>query len=328
MTVVPMFPAPWEAPLSDANHQLILYFVGLAFLVLSAGFVRAIINRGEVGVRYRAATVARLAVLGAASTSYLFLLIALLAGYESTPVGWIPNEFAVNTFALRYTDWSITVPLLCAELLAVTTLVGVVARRTMFTALGLAFGMIFAGFLGAVVIDGGSNPETTLVWFGVSTIFWILTNVVLVRAVRVSIPHLTLEAGRLLRNATILLLGGWFIYPIVSLLPLFGFGGDWTTTVQVVLCIADVVVKVGFSTIIHDVAKLRTAEDVRAGEDLHPEAIWIASVKQSDAGQAPEVFLEQSRVVHTPRTRPPASSAHGMTAEDARAIPDITPSDD
>ena len=198
----------------------------------------------------------------------------------------------------------------------------------MFTAFGLAFGMIFAGFLGAVVVDGGSNPTTTLAWFGVSSVFWILTNIVLVRAVRASIPHLTGEAGRLLRNATILLLCGWVIYPIVALIQVVGFGGEWMTVIQVVLCIADVVVKVGFSTIIHDVAKLRTAEDVRAGEDVHPEAVWIASVKQSDAGQAPEVFLEQSLVVHTPRARPPSSIAHGMTAEQAQAIPDATRTDD
>ncbi len=118
------------------------------------------------------------------------------------------------------------------------------------------------------------------------------------------------------------LLVGWVIYPVASVIQLFAFGGEWTTTIQVILCITDIVVKVGFSTIIHDVAKLRTAEDVRAGEDLHPEAIWIASVKLSDAGQAPEVVLEQSRLAHSVRVRPPSSSAQGMSEEEARALPD------
>lgn len=322
---MPLISAPWEATLTDSGHQLILYFLGVAFLVLGAGFVRAVVTRGEVGVRYRSATVARLALLGAASASYLFIIIVFILGYDSTASGWVPNDLAVNTFALRYTDWSLTVPLLCAELLAVTTLVGVASRRAQYLALALSFCMIFTGFLGAVVIDGGTNPNATSLWFGVSVIFWLLTNIVLIRAVRSSVPQLTPEAGRLLRNATIVLLGGWIIYPLVSIIQVFAFGGEWTTTIQVVLCIADVVVKVGFSTIIHDVAKLRTAEDVRAGEDLHPEAIWIASVKQSDAGQAPEVVLEQSRIVHSPRTRPPSSSAQGMSAEDARQMPDFMP---
>ena len=325
MGVVPTILAPWEATLTHANHQLVLYFLGVSFLVMSATFLRAITTRSEVGVRYRSATVARLALLGVASTSYLFLLIAFVFGYDSAAGGWQPNELAVNTFALRYTDWSVTVPLLCAELIAVTTLVGVVSKRTQYLAMGLAFGMIFTGFLGSVVIDGGTNAGATSIWFGVSTIFWILTNIVLIRAVRSSLYGLTAEAGRLLRNATILLLSGWAIYPVVSLIQVFAFGAEWTTTIQIALCIADVVVKVGFSTIIHDVAKLRTAEDVRAGEDLHPEAIWIASVKQSDAGQAPEVILEQGRIVHTPRTRHPSSSASGMSAEDAQEQPDYMP---
>ncbi|MGV8895385.1 MAG: bacteriorhodopsin [Rhodoglobus sp.] len=320
-----MISAPWMASLSDANHLLIMYFMGVAFLVLSAGFVRAVATRGEVGVRYRSATVARLAVLGAAAVSYLFLLITFVFGYDATATGWEPNELAVNTFALRYADWSLTVPLLCAELLAVTALIGFAYKRAQYLAIAFAFGMIFTGFLGAIVLHDDDNPGVTSLWFGVSVIFWVLTNVVLIRAVRTSSSALTPEAGRLLRNATILLLAGWVIYPIASMIQLFAFGGEWTTTMQVVLCIADIVVKVGFSTIIHDVAKLRTAEDVRAGEDMHPEAIWIASVKLSDAGQAPEVILEQSSIVHSARKRPPSSAAQGMSAEEAQAMPDYLP---
>nr|WP_172582514.1 hypothetical protein [Subtercola boreus] len=41
--------------------------------------------------------------------------------------------------------------------------------------------------------------------------------------------------------------------------------------------VADVVVKLGFSTQIHRVAKPWTAEDVRAGYNDHPESIWISS---------------------------------------------------
>ncbi|MGL4340179.1 MAG: bacteriorhodopsin [Rhodoglobus sp.] len=327
MTIVPTLAAPWDATLTESEHQLILYFMGIAVLALGAGFVRGLVTRAEVGVRYRAATVARLGVLGIAAVTYLFMIVMFLMGYESTSAGWVPNEFAINSLVPRYSDWSLTVPLLCVELLAVTTLIGSAARRVQALAMGSAFGMIFTGFLGAVVIDGGTNPQATLPWFVVSIGFWILTNMVLIRAVRLAIPGLTDEAGRLLTRATLLLLGGWVVYPCVTAIQMIAFGGEWTTTLQIVLCIADVVVKVGFGSLIHSVAKLRTAEDVRAGEDLHPEAIWISSVKQSDAGQPREVFLEESSVVHAPRHRPPAGSAWGMSPEEARAMPDVTPPD-
>ena len=67
--------------------------------------------------------------------------------------------------------------------------------------------------------------------------------------------------------------------------------------------------KLGFSGLIHRAAKLRTAEDVRAGEDIHPEAIWITSVKQSDAGVPREVYLAPDLTVHAPRYAPATQSA-------------------
>ena len=41
----------------------------------------------------------------------------------------------------------------------------------------------------------------------------------------------------------------------------------------VILALADVVVKLGLAGLIHRVAKLRTAENVRAGVDIHHESI-------------------------------------------------------
>ena len=128
--LLPTLAPPWEATLSNAQHDLILYFISFGALALFAGFVRTYVVRGEVGTRYRAATVARLGVMGIAGLSYLFLVVMFFAGYDSTPAGWVPNEFAVNSLSARYLEWSLTVPLLCAELLAVSTLAGVTARRT------------------------------------------------------------------------------------------------------------------------------------------------------------------------------------------------------
>ncbi|MDF2442770.1 MAG: hypothetical protein JWR01_973, partial [Subtercola sp.] len=69
------------------------------------------------------------------------------------------------------------------------------------------------------------------------------------------------------------------------------------------------IIKLGFSTLTHRVAKLRTAEDVRAGDDVHPESIWISSVKQSDAGVPREVYLADGASVHDRRAKPPMAAA-------------------
>jgi hypothetical protein len=54
---------------------------------------------------------------------------------------------------------------------------------------------------------------------------------------------------------------------------------------QVAFSLADIAAKVGFGALIHKVAKLRTAEDVNAGEETHPEEVWISSVKHSSGVQ-------------------------------------------
>ncbi|MHC5795665.1 bacteriorhodopsin [Lacisediminihabitans sp. FW035] len=307
--MIPASTAPWNATLTQPEYLLSLYFLVIAGLALFAGFLRTWTTRNEVGSRYRGAVVARLSITIVASLSYVLIVTEFLRGYDVTGTGYRPNAEAILAFAPRFMDWSITVPLLTVELLAVCTLVGAAARRAQWFAGGGAFLMIFSGFLGAFILGGGEDTAQLLVWGAISCVFWIFTTLLLLRSVRASVPHLTPEAARLLRQATGVLLGGWVIYPLVYLIQVFGFGGGWTTTMQVALCVTDVVVKIGFGGLIHRIAKLRTAEDVRAGDDVHPESIWISSVKQSDAGAPREVYLAEGASIHPRRGRPPLSAA-------------------
>ncbi|MET4783691.1 bacteriorhodopsin [Glaciihabitans sp. UYNi722] len=315
--------APWTAPLTESQHILTLYFLVIAGLALFAGFVRTWTTRSEVGSRFRPALVARLCVTAVASLSYVLLIVGFTLAYDHTGSTWVPNAGAIMTMAPRFMDWSVTVPLLTVELLAVCTLFGAGVRKAQFLAMAGSFLMIFTGFLGTFVFGADGDASQLYLWGAISSVFWIFVNVVLIRAVRKSLPVLTPESAGLLRDATILLLCGWVIYPLVYIIPIFAFGGGWTTTIQVTLCVADVLVKIGFGGLIHRVAKLRTAEDVRAGDDVHSEAIWISSVKQSDAGQPREIYLAEGAAVHPNRWRPPTSSAYAsaIAAEDDSSTP-------
>ena len=273
--------APWEASLTQSEHSLIFYFLALTGSALFFGLARAWLTRGEVGARYRTAVVARVGIMLVALLSYILMVTAFADGYDKVGAIWVPNAEAILTIAPRYVEWSIAVPLLAVELLAVTTLVGHAARSTVRAAVVGAFLMIFTGFLGAVVIGDGHSRAALIIWGGVSTAFFIVTVVILIRAIRSSLPQLTPEAALLLKTATIFLLSGWAVYPLAYAIQILFFGGPWTTTIHVLLCTTDIVVKLGFGGLIHRVAKLRTAEDVRAGVDVNGEAIWISSVKQS-----------------------------------------------
>jgi bacteriorhodopsin len=229
---------------------------------------------------------------------------------------WVPNENAINVFSARYIEWTVSVPLLTIELLAVCAAAGVRARRSRAIAVTATALMIFCGFLGAIVIDNGTNTTAFVLWAVINAMFWVVANVVLIRAVRQSLPTLTAESHHLLKRAAIILLSGWVIYPIVYFIPLLGGSNTITTVIMVALTVADVIIKLGFATLTHRVAKLRTAEDVRAGDDVHPESIWISSVKQSDAGLPREVYFADGATVHDRRVKPPTAAA---VASDAPA---------
>ena len=121
----------------------------------------------------------------------------------------------------------------------------------------------------------------------------------------------------MLRHAAALLLGAWAVYPLISLIQIFAFGGGWTTTMQIALCVTDVTMKIGFGSLIHRVVKLRTAEDARASDDVHPGSTSVSiikqsnnqTVRQSDAGEAREVSLAEGSMIHRRRGRPPSAGA-------------------
>ena len=101
---------------------------------------------------------------------------------------------------------------------------------------------------------------------------------------RASLPTMGPEAGVSLRNATIVLLSSFGVYPLVYAVPVFvDVTPAWFTAMQVGYSVADVVAKVGFGVLTHKVAKLRTAEDVAAGIETHPESVWSSHVHKSDA---------------------------------------------
>ncbi|RBY79920.1 rhodopsin [Geodermatophilus sp. TF02-6] len=270
-------------------YDLVLYAVVAAGFALFAMFVYTWNSKSEVGVRYRPAVLASLCITGVAALSYLVLFVKWDTGFDLVGGVYQPNGEARFTLAPRYIDWTITVPLLTAELLAVCSLAGARARNLRFTTMAAAFLMIFTGYLGSQVLAQGRDTTALVVWGLISTVFYVYLYVALIGAVRASLPTMSPEAAVSLRNATIVLLGTFGVYPLVYAVPVFvDVTPAWLAGMQLAYSAADVLAKVGFGALIHKVAKLRTAEDVAAGDDTHPEAVWVSNEKRSD-GVLPEL---------------------------------------
>ncbi|MGY1755045.1 bacteriorhodopsin [Blastococcus sp. SYSU D01042] len=266
--------------------QLALLGAGFALL---AYFLYSLISMNEVSARYRPSAYAAVCLSAVAMLAYALLYSDWDSGFRLQGEVWVPTEEARNSVGTRYIDWSVTVPLLTVELLAVCSIAGAPARNLRFTTMGAAFLMIVTGYLGSQVIADGRDRTALVVWGLISTVFFVYLLVALVGAVRASLPTMGVEAATSLRNATIVLLGSFGIYPLIYAIPVFvDVTPAWLTAIQVGYSATDVVAKAGFGVLVHKVAKLRTAEDVAAGTDTHPEPVWSSHVHKSD-GVQPEV---------------------------------------
>lgn len=281
----------WTNPLTTGERTIIYYSLVVAGIALFAMFVRIWTSVSEIGSRYRPAIFASLGVTGVAFLSYVVLVLKFDLGYtqvggNATGAGsmWMPNKDAIWSWAPRYMDWSVTVPLLTVELIAVSALVGAVATRIRAIGMASAFLMIFTGYLGGVVIGNGETLPALWTWGIISALFMVVLYVVFIYVMKASTAQMSAEAARTMRLAVILQLAVFFAYPIV-----FGFqgysgkDGGWTVFAQVTLSFADIAAKVGFGSLIHKLAKLRTAEDIAAGEETHPESVWMSNSKKADA---------------------------------------------
>lgn len=280
--------APWNASLTLAEHSIIAYALSVAGLALFAFFVKSLVSTNEVTGRYRSGVYAGMCITGIAFLSYVLLVVEFAMGYERKGDLWVPNANAILSWAPRYFDWTVTVPLLVIELLAVATLAGAAARRLRAVGIAAAFLMISTGFIGGVVVDSGTDMGALWLWGVISGVFMVVLYVLVVYVVVKGRRDLAgTEAAATLRNAGILLIVTWMAYPIVFGLQGWGHGGAVITWMQVVLSAADIVAKVGFGSMIHKIAKIRSAIDVRDGADTLPEALWISSEKLSEGALPP-----------------------------------------
>lgn len=275
--------APWSATLTLAEHSIIVYALSVAGLALFAFFVKSWVSTNEVTGRYRTGVYAGMCITGIAFLSYVLLTIEFALGYVRKGDSWVPNANAILSWAPRYFDWTVTVPLLVIELIAVATLAGAAARRLRAVGIAAAFLMISTGYIGGVVVDSGTDMGALWLWGVISGVFMVILYFLVIYVVVKGGRDLKgTPAAATLRNAGILLVVTWMAYPIIFGLQGWGHGGAVITWMQVILSAADIVAKVGYGAMIHKIAKLRSAEDVRDGVDTLPEALWISSEKLSD----------------------------------------------
>lgn len=283
--VVPL----WEHPLTNAEHTLVLAGLVVVALILLATLVRVRFGADESRGVFRTASLTASSVVAIALVSYLGLIAAFLTGYTMQDGLWRPGPTAQLAWSLRYMDWAVTVPLLVVELVAVSALTDGTTARVRRIGMVSAAVMVACGFLGAFVVGEGTDFAAYAGLGVAGAVCFGVLYVLVVRMLTITLPRIPAQARPPYRSAVVLLLVTWLVYPIVYGIGGVVEGGAWVVVGQLAFCAADVVAKVGFGTLVHRTAVLRS----RAAEDADPsttrrprqagaETVWVADDRRLD----------------------------------------------
>jgi len=141
-------PTPELQTMTLGEYDLVEFALAGAGFALLAYTLYAWVSREELGARYRPSTYAGLCIGAVATLSYVLLFVRWGSGFDLVGDVYEPNEEARLSLSPRYVDWSVTVPLLTVELLAVCSIAGARARALRARTTAAAFLMILTGYLG------------------------------------------------------------------------------------------------------------------------------------------------------------------------------------
>lgn len=164
-----------------------------------------------------------------------------------------------NPTALRYIDWTLTVPLMCVEFYLLTKAAG--AKAGLLWKLILAsVVMLVAGYIGEAFNPEGGSTSHSVMWGVISTVGYVY---ILYTAWFGEVAKLAQESGNPLVIKGVKILGwfvlvGWAIYPIGYMCMPGGWlnialGWD-SSNVDLFYNIADAINKIGFGLVIYNVA--------------------------------------------------------------------------
>ena len=256
--------------LTFGQFQLVYNMLSFAIASMFGSFAFFVLARQQVAPRFRPALVMSSLVVGIAGYHYYRIFGSWDQAYVLEGGRYVASGKPFND-AYRYVDWLLTVPLLCAELVAVMQLKKEVRGSMMTKLVVAAVAMIALGYPGEVSDDA----MTRSVWGGLSTLPFVYILYVLWAELAKAAEVESDNVKVLLRNTRLLLVGTWGFYPIAYMMPQLGIGGAAAeVALQVGYSIADVAAKCGYGLMIYAIARAKMTADEEAalGGALAPAA--------------------------------------------------------
>jgi len=162
-----------------------------------------------------------------------------------------------NPTALRYIDWTLTVPLMCVEFYLLTKVAGA-TKSLLWKLIFASVWMLVTGYIGEAFTDG--STEHSVLWGVLSTLGYAY---ILYTAWFGEVAKLAESSGdpvvvRGIRTLAWFVLVGWAIYPIGYMCMPGGWlntGLGWSSAnVDLFYNIADAINKIGFGLVVYSIA--------------------------------------------------------------------------
>jgi bacteriorhodopsin len=234
------------------------FFTG--YMAMFAASIFFFFERGRVSDKWKLSLLVSGLITGIAAVHYYYMRDYYMSTGE-------------NPTALRYIDWTLTVPLMCVEFFLLTKAAG--AKKSLLWKLIFASAlMLIAGYIGEAFVplnaDGSAASGATthsVLWGVISTLGYIY---VLYTAWAGEVAQLAKKSGnpvveRGVRTLAWFVLVGWAIYPIGYMC----MPGGWLNTslgwessnVDLFYNIADAVNKIGFGLVVYSIAVSSQSSD-------------------------------------------------------------------
>ena len=229
--------------LSPDQYTLVYNLLSFGTAVMFGAFVYFLTQMKAVKEQYRSAVSVSAVVVG-------------IAGYHYYRIWSDFGELKMNE-GYRYADWLITVPLLIVELLIVLGVSSELRKKLMTSLIPATVLMIGLGYPGEIADSAGTK------W-----VFWVLAMVpfayilwTLYGQLQAASTRENPAVAKAIKNATVVLLATWMVYPIAYLFPVFDANsGTLESLRQVGYTFADITAKGLYGLMVIGIAKARSAE--------------------------------------------------------------------
>jgi hypothetical protein len=259
------------------EFELVSHILTLGYAVMAAGLLYFVLTIRQNHPKFRMSNILSVVVSISALLLLFFQQQSWVAAYTPLTTGGViaqagdvvtgyqSNGTFTNGF--RYLNWLIDVPNLLTQILFVAMISGKAFRKYWrdFTLYGML--MIVTGYIGQFYEPGrpvGSDLTAWLVWGGISTIFYVLILITMVRVIDQGAKNLKSSSMvGLFKFIKPWFFITWTIYPVAYLMPAL-FGGEIDSFVvvsqQVLYTIADVTSKVVYGIMLNTVSTFLSAE--------------------------------------------------------------------